>query len=201
MNGLTISLDIDDTLAATMERVLCVLSKRTGKQFDLEQITAWDLTKFFPLNQRQVQRLFGSAWSKGNWIHIHAMERGMKARIDELNKIGSVTIVTSAGVDQVPGKMKWLEHHGIELPLTVVPFGWTKEMLGHSVYIDDRPETIERAVALGKIGLLYDRPWNRGCDAGIRIHSLGEAVEIVKNVQIENRVVIRVRNRLMRPAF
>lgn len=176
-----------------MQRVLYVLSKRTGKRFGLGQITGWDLAQSLPLNQCQVQKLFRYVWSEGNWMHIRAMERGMKAHVDELSQLGSVSIVTSSGADQVPWKMKWLEHHGIELPLTVVPLGWTKEMLRHSVYIDDRPETIVRAVDLGKVGLLYDRPWNRECVAGTRVHSLAEAIETIKNVQIENKMVIRAK--------
>lgn len=176
-----------------MRRLLYVVSKRTGKQFDIELIRSWSLAGFLPFNERQVQKLFGYIWNNSNWRHIRPIERGMNTRIDELSAMGNVSIVTSAGVDQVPGKMKWLKFHGIEKPLTVVPFGWTKEMLGYPVYIDDRPETIERVVALGRVGILYDQPWNRTCKSGIRVHSLAEAVDILKNVRVEHEMIVKIK--------
>lgn len=177
-----------------MPRVLQVVARRTGKKVDIETITGWNLAKSLPLSNRQIQKLFGYVWSNGNWRRIKPMERGVGRKVSELGKYGKVNIVTSAAVDQVPGKMKWLDHHGIREPFVVVGYGQTKEMLEHEVYIDDRPETIERVVADMKIGILYDRPWNRSCKSGIRVHNLDEAIEVVRRVRVEHQLRLEVKN-------
>lgn len=191
---LQISLDIDDVLSSTMPRVLQIVYRRTGKKIDMEQITGWNLMKFLPMTEKEIQRAFGYAWNNDNWRKIKPTEPGIGRKVAKLCALGRVNIVTSAGVEQVPGKMKWLDFHGIDQPLTVVAYGQTKEALGHGVYIDDRPETIERVVDLGRVGIIYDRPWNRACKKGIRVYNLQGAIEVVKRVRVEHALHLEVKD-------
>jgi 5'(3')-deoxyribonucleotidase len=191
---LQISLDIDDVLAATMPRIIKIINRRTHRNFRLEDVTGWNLHNIFPLSEKDTQRLFGYIWSNRNWRTIKPTEPHIGGKVAKLCKLGRVNIVTSAGVDQVPGKMRWLDYHGIDQPLTVVAYGMTKEALGYDVYIDDRPETIEKVVDSGRIGILYDRPWNAACKVGIRVHNLQGAIEVVKRIRVEHKMRLEVKN-------
>lgn len=181
-----VAVDIDDCLSATMPAVLGVVATRGGPQLELEDITEWGFSSIVAIDPDKVPELFEYVWSNGHWKDIDTCEPDDVEQIDRLTGLADPSIVTSAGARQVEGKMRWLEYQWkkagsqFKLPVTIVPYGMTKENLHYQAYVDDRAETIERAVKLGKIGILRDRPWNRKTTAGIRVYSMKEAVDALE---------------------
>ena len=181
---LRISLDIDDVLAQTVVDVLGILDAKTGKKVLKENINGWNLDHVVDGTGISVKDLFGWVWSHEYWNDIQPEANNITELVNELSQIADVSIVTSASPAQVEGKAKWLEKHKIEVPLVIIPYGKTKEDMPFDIFIDDRPETIEGAVAKGKLGILYNQPWNSVVKEGphlIRVNTLREAVDVVRS--------------------
>ena len=180
---LRVSLDIDDVLAQTVVDVLGILEEKTGKKVLKENVKGWNLDHMVDGTGISVKDLFGWVWSGHYWEDIQPESNEITTLVNELSQIADVSIVTSASTSQVEGKAKWLEQHNIEVPLVIIPYGKTKDDMPFDIFIDDRPETIEGAVAKGKLGILYSQPWNSAVKEGshlIRVNTLREAVDVVK---------------------
>ena len=172
---------MDSVIAETTTPMIFWMKEKKGKIFTKAEVADWDWVQHtYNLTTEEVVGMFAEIWGE-RWDTVPSTELNIEAKVEELAKLADVTIVSSASPDQADGKLKWLYKYGLkQIPVLFVPYGKTKEALPYHIFVDDRDDTIERVVAAGKIGILYDQPWNQKCKIGFRVESLNQVISFLK---------------------
>jgi chemotaxis signal transduction protein len=168
---------MDSVIAESIPMSAIVLKEKLGLSFTKTDVNDWDWVQHhFDLTTAQIVDAFAEVWGK-RWNEIQPTESDMEKKVEKLNELADVTIVTSASPEQASGKIQWLYKYGLkQIPILFVPYGKTKEALPYHIFVDDRDDTIEKVTKAGKIGILYDQPWNQKCKVGFRVKSLSNVI-------------------------
>jgi hypothetical protein len=87
-------------------------------------------------------------------------------------------LVTARPLNQDAATHKWLEDNDFPAPGFIVfapparphsPAHKAGLMVHYTHVVDDTPSVITEAAKQGRKALLFDRPWNRSCQDGIRV--------------------------------
>jgi len=172
---------MDSVIAESMDTFLKVANETFGYLASKKDYVEWDwYENKFHLTGSQMAGIYGEVWGN-RWDEIRPTEPNIEKKVERLAELADVTVVTSAGPPQAGGKIKWLEKYGLrQIPILIVPYGKTKEALPYHIFVDDRSDTIEKVTAIGKIGFLYNQPWNQKCKVGIRIESLSSVISFLQ---------------------
>ena len=184
-----IALDMDSVIADNMPLVNEWLANNGYRMIRKHEINNWNwIQNNFKLTSAKTIEAYSYPWTGVNWERLQPNEPNIRAKIEELKGLSKgMMIVTSASLEQVAGKMAWFKKQGLDMMMLFVPFGKTKEDLDFfDVFIDDRGDTIENVVDNGKIGILYDQPWNQEVKKGIRVKNLSEAINHLNKLKGEN---------------
>jgi 5'(3')-deoxyribonucleotidase len=175
MSRLTVGLDMDgvayDFVGAAIEW--------SGNSFKREDATSFNI--------------FGSWGVEGLWAAFdrHAQEKdfcfnlklldGARAFVAELASMADVLVVTSPYRDA-----PYWAHEREKAVLRDFGFEREKVMSCRSkqyarvdVLIDDKPSNIE---SFTDAAILFDQPWNRDCNVGIRCKSYQEVLDVVRGM-------------------
>ena len=157
---MVILVDLDNVLINTGQAWVDVLNERYGTTVKYDDVSEWDITKFFPtLSRDEVYEPLstGEVWSRA--LPIDGARECLEKLIDEGH---DVYVVTASSLNTI-GK-KWKEILQRYFPMIKhnnVIVASNKQMIVADVLIDDAPFNIDG----GKyIGILFDAPHNRGCD-------------------------------------
>lgn len=181
-------------IAIDMDCTLCYVDKITERitkqlfniKYKTEELTTWDYF-FVKWPNKNWYEVFLSVW-KFHWNEIKPTVSKPDIFFKELSKYGTIVFVTASNAEMSYYKMLWLEKYKLNnYPFIAVPLGNTKEQLGFDVYVDDRLETIMKVIEKGKIGIIYDKPWNRNVDtkSAFRIKSLKELPSLIEKSLME----------------
>ncbi|TLX66809.1 MAG: hypothetical protein E6L02_04305 [Thaumarchaeota archaeon] len=183
-----ISLDMDSVIAESVLPTVKWIQENKGQTFEVSQVSSWDwIQDTFKLTLPEVLDMYGKIWG-GWWNEVPPTEEDITSKVQKLNTIGDMMIVTSANPEQATGKLKWMKKWGLQnIPLVIVPYNATKEALLFDVYIDDRAQTCLEVAKVGKLALVYRQPWNAGLEESSNLIYIKDLNEAIK--QLEERGV------------
>ena len=181
MKKLTLLVDMDDTIEQLLVAWVNTLNSRYGYNVKREDVTDWDVSKFFPgLSQEEV---YGIEQIEGFWDSVEPMPgavQGLRKFIDDGH---TVYIVTTASYMGIPDRM---EH----CLFKYFPFiTWEnvivtahKELIKGDVLIDDG---IHNHTSPDCAHILVDTPYNRKFDEkALGLKRVYNWDEIVKEIEI-----------------
>lgn len=173
-----ICLDMDEVLAHWLQPLL------DATETPRESIKEWDLKSSPKVFEDFLARRFLHFYSDLKPID------GVFAGVSRLQLFADVYIVTSIPTN-LPGKFSsnileakrfWVEQHLPMIDPQKIIVAHHKAMIRGDILVDDKTQNIEEWQATGRIGIVYDQPWNRECDASYRAHNWEDIVTYCKEV-------------------
>lgn len=185
-----ISLDVDSVLADVIIIWNIIYNKEHFKKIKKQDINTWDFWKKLNINKQEFNEIFTKAWNQ--WTKIPPTEKNLGKKVNELNKLGIVDIVTGRSKETVSQVKEWLERENIIYNNFVrVPLHSLKSNLPYDVFIDDSPYNIIDAAKRNKFSLIYNQPWNQDVNTNqniFRISNISEAIHVIK--YLKNQMII-----------
>ena len=178
-----ISLDVDSVLANVIITWINIYQKLYKVNSKIN-IDTWDFWKNLQLTRKQFEEIFTEAWRQ--WKQIPATETSISSKVNNIQKLGNIDIVTGRTKKTIPQVKKWLKFHNIKYENFVhVQLTSLKKELDYDVFIDDSPYTAVGVAENNRYCLLYDQPWNRHIQNHprlVRIKNLSEVTQIIKTL-------------------
>jgi len=115
--------------------------------------------------------LFTDGWRYGLWDRGENVPGAFDA-LRRLSLIYDIAFVTKRPRVAIPPTWDWLafnRFHPTELIVIPPDSDRGKSTIGADWYVDDSPAVAEELSAAGKVIYLFDRPWNRDCQFGVRV--------------------------------
>lgn len=180
--GLTILVDIDDTIENLCEEWVDILNKKHGTNVCYEDVTEWDISKFFPeLTKAQV---FEPLHTPDIWYSLSPKDGAIR-NIKKLIEDGhDVFLCTSTDYRNIKYKF-------VGVIARLFPFiDWShvivanhKQMILGDIMIDDAPHNLEDG---SYIKILMTAPHNKSYDVAgkgiIRCDTWDEIYEVIDNL-------------------
>ncbi len=131
-----IAVDVDNTLAATLDAVVERYNAEEGAALRAEQFDAWDFREN-PLSYQRYETLADAVWADGGPAPT---EPGVGAGVRALGRYGDVDIVTGRE-GREPEMRGWLRGQGIRQGHAYGAFvvEQDKAALDYDLYVDDNP--------------------------------------------------------------
>lgn len=161
----TILMDVDDVVADLCGAWVRALNLQHGTSVQPEDITSWDIWRFFPDVARD--DVYEPLYEVGFYSTVEPIE-GAPHMVKTLRAMGHrVVFVTSSNLVSTAEKGRWLFRHGLvsnTWDREDGPFGdfapvSDKSLIRGDVMVDDRPENLLASWCPHRI--LFDRPHNR----------------------------------------
>lgn len=180
--GLTILVDIDDTIENLCEEWVGILNKKHGTNVRYEDVTEWDISKFFPeLTKAQV---FEPLHTPDIWYSLSPKDGAIR-NIKKLIEDGhDVFLCTSTDYRNIKYKF-------VGVIARLFPFiDWShvivanhKQMILGDIMVDDAPHNLENG---NYIKILMTAPHNKSYDVTgkgiIRCNTWDEIYEVIDNL-------------------
>jgi 5'(3')-deoxyribonucleotidase len=165
LNRLYIAVDFDDVIVQTVPDVITLLNDRQHEdlyKWSVEDVTEWDIGKITGFGDETIKQVFNQVDYREVAHEARAVEN-----IRNLIDYGhSVTVVTANPREiDIRG---WMDRNGLRMvPLVSVTdkVSWMEDR-GFNVIVDDNPQTLQDASAMGYHALRFERPWNAGISWG-----------------------------------
>ena len=156
---LSVLVDVDGVLERLVPPWVRALNVKYGTNVKPEEVTEWDITKFFQgLSRNQV---FSPLHTKELWANLQPME-GAVEYLKKLKNDGHVvTLVTAAHPDTVLDKWKFINRNFPYISFNDIIIAHQKQLIMGNVLIDDKPENLLNGFYYG---LLMDAPHNQNFD-------------------------------------
>lgn len=172
-----ISLDIENTLAATQALFL----ERYNATHDTEY-TIYDIVSYDDIHEDIDREEFlsrvHSLWTFPMWIQ--PTESSLSKSVDILSEYGTVDIVTNrVGVEEKMGS--WLSIMQIDAYRNLVSTGKSKADLDYDIYIDDRPH-LASETKISELLYLIKRPYNQDVWDRAGVITVGSVREAVMDI-------------------
>lgn len=165
---MTILVDFDNVMVNTGEAWVATLNRRYCTSVDYNDVTEWDITRFFPGIERDdiyAPLSDGSVWE--SVVPVDGSQEFIQKMIDDGHE---VYVATSSSLNTI-GK-KWKEVLQKFFPMihhNNVIVASKKQMLKADILIDDAPFNIEGGEYFG---ILFDAPHNRSYELpAVKPHS------------------------------
>ena len=158
---LKIAVDLDGVLAESM----LVWCERANKEFGLhlsmEDLDSWSSWKKFAISKDDFYRILDESWDE--WLEIPPTETEIAEKVAQIERFGSIDIVTGRSKRTVEAARSWVDNQEIRYSRFVRVLGWRdKILLDYDVYVDDAPDLMPMiSQSPTAWGVLYERPWNR----------------------------------------
>ena len=182
-----IALDFDNVLANTTQRVLEILKERHNKDYDMDQMTRYELHKIVLLSEAETWECFLSSWddiTKLKPIYHYQMKTLHKYMTLNHN----LSIVSSCGK---PIIKDWLDHWGYinDNPIIYSEPGVDKNLNEFDILIDDNPYHLEKFHKDDPAheAILFSRPWNKDFDY-LLIERCNTPLDIFKRLRYLERI-------------
>lgn len=147
-----------------------------------EDITSHKIVGSVPMAPREIFRLQDEVWQE--WKQLPPTESHIAEKLLTLRNRGfKIYVATSRPIRSASFVKAWITHLGI-LYDGFYPLGpfKAKVEVDSEILVDDAPDQIERFVAEGRVGILYEQPWNRDMQIpkAIVIRNLTELLSYLK---------------------
>ena len=183
-----ILLDCDDVLAQFTQGVIDVLNAKGGYDFDINDVTDWDMAHSLGISNNAV---FGIAGEEDFCTNLNMMP-GAQEAVRELEKLGEIYIVTSpiwSSRTWMFERTRWLyEHFGIQANHVIHTSA--KHLVYGDFFIDDRLSHVEKWWKFSgwdhnRHGYVLDVPWprTREEDCPLYLDNWDQVIEKVKKAK------------------
>lgn len=182
-----IALDFDNTLFATLEKVLEIYNRCHNSNLKLSQITEYDLHDNF--QEDIADELIELFVEKSIYSSLLPYKGAIKA-VKTLAEQGcEIYVVTSSDVRNMEWKEKLLQEHFPFIPKNNLIRIHNKMLLNVDVMIEDNLDNLKSTFA---DRICFDQPWNQDADADYvysiyRIHHWGEIINVINDIERKNK--------------
>jgi len=167
-------------------------NKKYNANLTIRFIEKWGFYEDLGMSVEECFVIFNQAWADID--NLESIEQDIWQKTKMLSNLGTVDIVTSVYPEQAAKVKEWLDRQGVVRNKIV--FTQDKTILEYDVFIDDSPSNIVKVVQNGKIGLLYNQPWNRQVDVQqdiftgqgqiFRVYNLYDAIDMIRSLKKTN---------------
>lgn len=175
--GKRIGVDIDGTLT-TMEVIVDVFNRETGKELRIEDIVEYDVGKCYGISKEEANSIWGNY--TGEIVEKSRVIGNLEEFMGKWEFYGGreseIVIVTARPIEYRDITEEWLRRYGIEYSELYLGYSRKLEAVlryNLSVFVDDRAETIKEIDKFGRgcKGYLVDQPYNRWYQTERRIYT------------------------------
>lgn len=184
-----VGIDIDGTIT-TMDIMLDIFNRETGKVLTKDDITEYDIGLCYGLSKEDSGRIWVNYTKElversiPIW-NIYEFIEGWKRYKTVGSKENEIVIVTARPEEYEKHTLEWLKMNKIHFD--EAHFGYDRKIdavrkLGLDVFIDDKEDNIrdiDNEIDLGCIGYIADQPYNRNYKTKNRVYTEGILGEIV----------------------
>jgi uncharacterized HAD superfamily protein len=158
-----IGIDIDGTLANTIENWIGLVSREYGINISINDITRYDLEDITGLSTDTISEIYKKVWS--NYKEIKPASKSIPKVLKELKTEYKIEIIT-ASVGSSENIKSWLSLNDIYYD-SFAHYNSNEEKLNAKadIFIDDNPDLIINYAKMGKKAILIKHPWNENCNA------------------------------------
>lgn len=160
MEHLKILFDVDNVLADSMSCWCKKASKQLGYVVSKKDIKSHKIVGSVPMPSYEIFKLQDEVWNE--WKQLPPTEDDIAERLQSLKREGfKVLIATSRPTRSAALVENWINHMGIVHDgfFALGPFK-PKAEIDSDILVDDAPEQIEKFIEKGRMGFLYQQPWN-----------------------------------------
>ena len=178
-----IAIDFDETLFPTLEKVLEVYNKRHGTNFELSQITTYNLSDSF--DTEVADELVELFVDKSVYDCLQPYKGAVRAVKSLIEQGHEVYIATATDVRNMEWKEELLQKHFPFIPKKNLIRIHNKSLLNVDVLVEDKLDNLKSAFAER---VCFDQPWNVDNDADwvysiYRIHHWGEIINVIQSIE------------------
>ena len=182
-----IAIDFDETLFPTLEKVIDIYNKRHGTNFELSQITAYNLSDSFDVDVAdELLELFVDKDVYSSLQPYKGAVRAVKTLVEQGHE---VYIATSTDVRNMEWKEELLQKHFPFIPKKNLIRIHNKALLNVDVLVEDKMDNLTQTFA---DRICFNQPWNvdEGKDFAYsiyRINHWGEINNIIQNIERKDK--------------
>lgn len=174
-----IGIDIDGTIT-TMDTILGVFNRETGKNLSINDIVEYDVGKCYGLSRGDAGRIWGTFMGEivEGSVPIKGLDTFMEYWRTYKNLEGNneLYIVTARPKEFKDSTVDWLARHGVNYDEIYLGYDHKLDAvrdLGLDVFIDDKLDNIVDIdnSGLGCLAYLQDQPYNRDYRTNRRLTS------------------------------
>lgn len=182
-----IAIDFDETLFATLEKVIEIYNKRNGAELSLSQITTYNL--FECLSSDVAEQLIELFEDETVYDFLQPYNGAIRAVQTLVNNGHEVYIATATSSKNLEWKEQLLKRYFPFVPQENVIRIHNKKLLNIDVIIDDKLDNLTQTFANR---ICFCQPWNNDKEKDYiydisRIHHWGEIVNIIDNIERKNK--------------
>lgn len=180
---MSIAFDVDNVLADTISTWCDRINQLTDSTILKDQIKNHKIVGSVKINPRYIYKILDQVWEE--WEILPMTEESIPSIMKDIKSLGfKISIVTSRPTRSKPLVIKWLRANEIfhdEL-LFLGPFK-SKSIITNEYLVDDASEHISQFTSTGRIGFIYNQPWNVNLEEEniIRISSIEEVLDYLSN--------------------
>jgi 5'(3')-deoxyribonucleotidase len=182
-----IAIDFDETLFPTLEKVIDIYNKRHGTNFELSQITAYNLSDSFDVDVAdELLELFVDKDVYSSLQPYKGAVRAVKTLIEQGHE---VYIATSTDVRNMEWKEELLQRHFPFIPKKNLIRIHNKALLNVDVLVEDKMDNLKSTFA---DRICFNQPWNIDDDADYvysiyRFRHWGEINNIICEIERKDK--------------
>ncbi len=162
MGKVRLSVDLDDTLAGTIEEWIKEASVKLGREIKREELTEYHLENVVDLDRETIRGIFKNVW--GHYENVPLIDPYIPRTIEDLGSAFEIFIITAA-VGKKEEVVAWLNKYGIKYDkLIMVEHAKDKLTLSEEynipIFVDDNPILADMAISSNKKIVMIKKPWN-----------------------------------------
>lgn len=140
MKTFQILVDMDNVLENLGDVWVDELNKRHGLSMTPDDITEWDMAKFYPMLSRD--EVFAPLHDESTWFRVEPLP-GAQDAIESLKADGhDIVVVTASHPDTVKWKYDWLYRHFPSIKYRDIILASRKQLVTGDYLIDDAPHNL-----------------------------------------------------------
>lgn len=140
MKTFTILVDMDNVLENLDAVWVDELNKRHGLSMTPDDITEWDMAKFYPTLSRT--QVFAPLHDESVWKRVEPLP-GAQEAVKAMKEDGhDVVVVTASHPDTVKWKYDWLAKYFSAIPYRDIVFTARKQLVRGDFLVDDAPHNL-----------------------------------------------------------
>ena len=162
MGKVKLSVDLDETLAGTVEEWIKEASTRLGREIKREELTEYHLENVVDLDHETIIGIFKNIWR--HYENVPLIDPYIPKTIEDLSSAFEIFIITAA-VGKKEEVVAWLNKYGIKYDkLIMVEHSKDKLTLSEEynipIFVDDNPMLADMIISSNKKIVMIKKPWN-----------------------------------------
>lgn len=182
-----IAIDFDETLFATLEKIIEIYNRRYNASLELSQITTYNLHDNF--QEDVADKLIELFVDKEVYSSLQPYKGAVRAVKTLVEQGHEIYVATSTDVRNMEWKEELLQKYFPFIPKKNLIRIHNKALLNVDVLVEDKLDNLKSTFA---DRVCFDQPWNRDEDADYvysisRIHHWGEIINVINELERKER--------------